>query len=172
MIKSPHYLVLRYTSLLLLARVWFYTGIFSKIILTLTLYPVNFILNISFNSSIVGSTILIDNYAISIIPACLALSAYFLLIALNLLTPMKPKQRIYSLIFTIGVLWLFNLARIVFMAIAIIQNYPYFNQIHNFFWLFLSTVLIIGIWFASVRFFKIRAIPIYSDIRKALGKKR
>jgi exosortase/archaeosortase family protein len=119
------------------------------------------------------TTIFFNNYYASIIPACIAASAYYLLLILNLTTPMSLKKRFKVIIFTFSIFLTFNILRIfLFAKIFVSSHYELFNLAHTAFWYFGSTILIVLIWFGSVTIFKIRDIPIYTDVKYLLNQIR
>ena len=102
----------------------------------------------------------------TIIPACVAGAAYYLLTILNLSTPMKLSKRIKSLIFLLGVFLIFNTIRIVIFVILIIkEDFNFFDVAHSASWYFGSTVFVIILWFANVLIFHIKDIPVYTDLK-------
>ena len=165
--KHLFYIAIRYISLFIITLVLSFSSIFYKIFLILTIYPVNFILGFFYNSSIAKDTIVMYNTAntlsIVLIPACIAVSAYMLLLILNLTTEIHWKKRIYSLIFSFFSLLFVNIARICILSLLFINNYSSFDIVHKLFWYFLSIIFVVCIWFISVYAFKIKKIPVYDD---------
>jgi len=159
-IKKLLNIYFRYILLLLLA---FLLPLFYKILIPLTVYSVYLILNIFYNPVIMNNTIIIENSGIEIINACVAGSAYLLLLILNLSTPMKKRTRILSIIFSLIILFLLNIFRI--LILYPLNQTPYFDITHKFFWYFLSTIFVFLIWILTIKIFKIKKIPIYSDIK-------
>lgn len=155
---------------LLLVIFGIFLSIFYKILSPLTIYPVSFLLNIFYNVSLTGNIISIAGLKVEIINACIAGSAYYLLLILNLTTNMKAKQRVYSLLFSFSSLLILNILRIFFLSILYIENFPFFDFTHKLFWYALSIVFVVGIWFLTVKIFRIKNIPIYSDIKAYLKK--
>ena len=90
---------------------------------------------------------------------------YFLLLVLNLTTPIKLKNRIKLLLFSFTALLIINVLRIFILSILFIEDYAYFDVVHKFLWYFLSMVLVLIIWFVSIAIFKIREIPVYTDFK-------
>ena len=162
-------LMVRYllSVLLALGNLW----IFYKIFTPLTVYPVVEILNLFYSGVylVQGITIGFNGFEVSIIPACVAGSAYYLLTILNLITPMKKEVRLKSLCFLFGAFLLLNIIRIVFFSMLFSSGFAYFELAHKFTWYAISTVMVIAVWFANVRIFNIKEIPAYSDIKKVLG---
>jgi exosortase/archaeosortase family protein len=163
------FIILRYLVILILI---FSINIIYFILTPVTVYPVYYSLNLfykhiylngSFNN--LSNIIIINSqYHIEIIPACIAGSAYLLLIILNLAVPMNLKKRTYSILSSILILLLLNIIRIFLFSIMYVNNVPYFDFTHKLFWYFLSTLFVIGIWFLIVKIFKITEIPVYNDI--------
>src|SRR3989344_5053414 len=75
-----------------------------------TMLPVVSLLKILYgNVEVLETTIIINNSTfIEIIPACIAGSAYLLLIILNLSLPLSIKKRTYSLMFSLATLFILN----------------------------------------------------------------
>ena len=139
----------------------------------ITFYPVYFILNLFYNASLSGTAILIGSTKIEIIKACVAGSAIYLLIILNLTTKMNCAKRLASLAYSIACLLILNIARIVILSVMLINNFALFDITHKIFWYVLSTIFVVVIWFSEVKLFKIKNIPVYSDIKsimKIIGK--
>ncbi|MEK6859327.1 MAG: pacearchaeosortase [Nanoarchaeota archaeon] len=160
---------------LILLGLMFSLPLIYRIFAPLTMYPVVWLLKIFYNVSLSGSFILINLIPkIELIPACIAGSAYLLLLILNLTVPMKIKKRIYSIILSFLLLLILNILRIFFLAILYHNNFAYFDITHKFFWYFLSTIFVVGIWLFIAKIFAIKEIPVYSDIKglmKDLKKK-
>lgn len=138
----------------------------------LTVYPVSFLLKIFVKVILVSNSgnpnyilILGDKTLIEIVPACIAGSAYLLLLILNLTVPMEKKKRIYSIILSVLILLALNILRITLLSLLYHYNMPFVDFTHKFFWYGLSTVFVVGLWFLVVKIFKIKEIPVYSDIR-------
>ncbi|MEK6894058.1 MAG: pacearchaeosortase [Nanoarchaeota archaeon] len=172
--------------------------IFYLIFTPLTIYPVFWLIGLSGDASLLqgthtntcdffegtfleniacmNTTIFFKEFFASIIPACVAGSAYYLLLILNLSTPMPLNKRIKSIIFLFSLFLILNVARIFAFAMFFAsKNYEIFNIAHEASWYFGSTVLVIVLWFSNVLIFKVNEIPIYSDIKSLIknikGKK-
>jgi len=159
----------RYIFLLFVGLVFYFFDL-SYIILPLVIYPVSFLLSLSHEVFVFKEIILVGGISIELIPACLAVSAYFLLIGLNLLVQMKLPKRILSLAFSIFSLTLFNILRIFVLSLMMLNNSAYYDLVHKFLWYFLSIVFVVLIWFLTARLFKIKAIPFYSDFKFMLKR--
>jgi exosortase/archaeosortase family protein len=184
------YLFFRYLSLILLGT--FSLFIFYFIFTPLTFYPVFWALQALYgaiittgettiacnivsslgptfisNIACIDTTINFKGYFASIIPACIAGSAYYLLAILNLTTPMSVKTRIKSLTFLLVSFLILNILRILVFAVLFVQKgYAYFDIAHTATWYFGSTILVVLLWFTNILIFKIKSIPIYSDFKK------
>jgi len=132
--------------------------IFYKIFTPLTLRAVSFLLS----SPTIQNLIIFNSRTIELIPACIAGSAYYLLLILNLTTPnIKLRQRIKILAISFIALFILNTLRIVILAI--LANSIYFASLHMIFWYGVSTIFVVGIWICLVKIYKIKSIPVYTD---------
>lgn len=111
------------------------------------------------NSIIINSGVLIE-----LIPACIAGSAYILLLILNLTSSIKIRPRIYSIFFSLLFLFLLNVLRISIFSMLYYNNFTFFDFAHKLSWYLLSTIFVVGIWFSTVKIFKIKQIPVYDDL--------
>jgi exosortase/archaeosortase family protein len=161
--KKYIYLSLRYLLLLILGlNLW----LFYAVLKPLTIYPSFLLIKFFYNSAILsGSSIIISGFNIEIIDACIAGSAFLLLLILNLTTPMNLKTRFYSLLFSLLSLLLINILRIFLLSILFIESFSLFDMTHKFFWYFLSIIFVFLIWILTIKLFKIKKIPVYSDIK-------
>ncbi len=162
--KEVYGLIARYFILILIAfpNLYFFYSLFTP----LTVYPLFWILNLLFGASLLPDSIIVfKGFSAQIIPACVAGAAYYLLVVLNLSTPMDLKKRVYSLLFLVITFLILNLARLVLFAILLQSGFQYFDLAHELVWYFGSTILLVIVWFANVYIFKIKEIPVYSDLR-------
>jgi exosortase/archaeosortase family protein len=163
---NPFLIVLRY---LILLSLMFSLPIIYKIFSILTIYPVVFLLRLIYPSVLLfGGEIITINMSvyIQIIPACIAGSAYLLLLILNLSVPMNAKKRIFSLVISVLLLLCLNILRIFGLSVLYYNKNNFFDFTHLFFWYVLSTLFVIVIWFLTVKLFSIKEIPVYSDLDK------
>jgi exosortase/archaeosortase family protein len=145
--------------------------IFYVLFTSLTVYSVYFLLELFFDTSLVSNIIIINKLPIEIIGSCIAGSAYFLLLILNLSTRgITLKKRIGMLLFSFLSLLLINILRITLLSIMFVSGQPSFDITHRLFWYLGSTLFVIGIWFLSIKIFKIKEVPFYSDIKFLLDK--
>jgi exosortase/archaeosortase family protein len=165
MIKYPQLKIfLRYLILLLVALPNLY--IFYLILTPLTVYPVYFFFKIIFSATLENTTILVKNTSIEIVKSCVAGSAYYLLLILNLSMPnIKIRKRIKMIVFSFTALLLINLIRIITMSFLAISSSKFFDITHQITWYILSVLFVIGIWFSEVKIFKIKSIPFYTDMK-------
>ena len=115
-------IILRYIIILILS--FNSLALFYLIFTPLTIYPVYLLFSLVFESiSFVSmestKSILINrDFLIELIPACIAGSAYFLLLMLNISTPnINLKKRIYAIAFSFGIFLLINILRIFIFGI-------------------------------------------------------
>jgi len=163
--KEPgvFFILLRYIALLLLAvpNLFLFYFIFTP----LTVYPSAFFLSLFYETSLQGNTIIANQIAIRIVEACVAGSAYFLLLLLNLSVPMHPRKRIYSIIFSLSLFYIINIIRIFIFSLLLLNHFKYFDITHKFFWYVLSGVIVFLVWFFTIKPYKIKEIPFYTDIK-------
>ena len=162
--KNNKKIVFIFVRYLILITLSISLPVFYRILTPLTIYSTAGILKIFYSVSIFGDIISISGVLIQIISACVAGSAYLLLLIINLTISMNKKQRVYSILFSLGLLFIVNILRIVFLAILLVQGFNFFDFIHKLFWYLLSTVFVIIIWFLTAYLFKIKKIPVYSDL--------
>jgi len=154
---------LRYVILLILVL---NSYLVYKILTPLTVYFSVIFLKFFYPVIVFGNQMLINQTKlIEVIPSCVAGSAYILLLILNLFVAMKPRQRIYSILLSFGILFVVNILRISVLSVLLVNDSEFFYITHKLSWYVLSTLLVLGIWLLNVKIFKIKEIPILSDIR-------
>lgn len=158
-------IIIRYLILVLVALPNLF--IFYFVFTALTVYPVYFLLGLFFDVAFLSKVyILVNNVPIELISACIAGSAYYLLLVLNLATPkIKLKTRIYALLFSLAAFLILNILRIFILSALAVTGFSFFDVTHLIFWYGFSTIIVVGIWFAEVKIFRIKEIPFYSDIK-------
>ncbi len=125
-------------------------------------------LQLDFISSItcIKTTIHFKEHFATLVPACIAGAAFYLLLILNLTTQMNLKKRLKSIAFMLFSFLFINIIRIiVFANIYASKGFVFFDMAHRTTWYFGSTVLVALIWFSNIFIFKIKEIPIYSEIK-------
>lgn len=162
-------LIARYLVLVVLGI--FSLKLFYAVFSPLTIYPVFWVIKLFEGGALLigGNLISFSEFYARIIPACIAGAAYYLLLILNLSTPMDVKTRIKSIIFLVFVFLIVNIIRILVFAGLLTSGYAYFDLTHKFVWYFGSTLLVVLLWFVNVWLFKIKDIPIYSDLKNLFG---
>ncbi|MEK6925798.1 MAG: pacearchaeosortase [Nanoarchaeota archaeon] len=161
-------ILLRYPVLIIIG---FFIPILYTVFSPLTVYPSFFLLKIFYPALLEGNSIVFPNLIIKIIDACVAGSAYYLLLILNLSTPSINIKKRLSMLGVAFLSFLFiNIFRIFFLSILAVSGNSFFDITHKIFWYAISTVFVVGIWFAEARIFRIKDIPFYSDM-KLLAKK-
>lgn len=157
---------IRYLILLIssLGNLWIFYFIFTP----LTVYVVYLLLSLSFDTILIGNTIVLSNVSspIEIIDACVAGAAYFLLLILNLSVPnIKIGKRVKLILFAFACFFVFNVLRITVLSLIFVSKPGLFDITHKLSWYLGSVVLVVAIWFVEVKIFKIKEIPFYSDIK-------
>jgi len=167
--KNSLKIFIRYLIIILIAIPNLF--VFYFIFTPATIYPVFGAFKIFFKEVLlVGNTFQISNeFFIEIINACVAGSAYYLLFILNLSTPkIKIKKRIKMLLFSFAFLLGLNILRILILSLIFVylpSTSNLFDITHKLFWYFGTTIFVVLIWFIEVKTFKIKEIPVYSDIK-------
>tara|TARA_Y100000034_G_C6848299_1_gene384516 strand:- start:563 stop:1078 length:516 start_codon:yes stop_codon:yes gene_type:complete len=162
--KNAHWILARYV--ILLAIVAFSLPLVYAIFTPLTINFTVFLLDIFYNVANFKELIVINEATqIYIVDACVAGSAYLLLLILNLTIRMPTKLRIKSILYSFLLLFILNVVRIAILGSLYHHQIPYVEFTHALFWYGLSTLFVIGIWFETVRKFKIKRIPFYSDYK-------
>ena len=152
----------RYLSILLIGIGNLY--IIYKILTPLTIHVLNAILSIFTNTVLLNNMIKLNEVIIEIVPACVAGSAFYLLFLLVMSTAdIKPKIRIRAFMISFAMLFALNTLRI--LILIPMANAAYFETVHWIFWHLVSTIFVIGVWLGTVKIYKIKKIPVYSDIR-------
>lgn len=159
-------LIIRYTILIIVAipSLW----IFYKIFTPLTVYPFYFLIKIFFNSVLLGDNIILIEriFPVELINACIAGAAYYLLFILNLSIPkIKFEKRIRMILFAFVLFLTINVFRIFILTLLALNGSSWFDMTHKLFWNLLSTLFVAGIWFIEVKIYKIKEIPLYSDLK-------
>ena len=164
--------LVRYVILIAVAfpNLWIFYFIFTP----LTVYPLYFLFGLFFDVSLAGNVIFVSNcFPVELIDACIAGSAYYLLLILNLATPsLKFNKRIKMIVLSFAALLIINILRIFFLSLLFFSGSSLFDVTHKMFWYLGSIIFVVGIWFAEVKFFKIKEIPFYSDIKFFLKLKK
>jgi len=158
-------------ALILIAGFFYFSSLPYDLLLRLTIYPVNSLINMFYPSLILGDTIIVNNIIITIIPACVGVSAYLLLIILNLSIVMTRKQRVYSILSSFLALLFLNILRIFILSMLLLNNSSYYDSLHKILWYFMSIVFVILVWFFVAYIFKIKNAPVYSDIKFIINTK-
>jgi len=136
----------------------------------LTSYLSFYVIKLVYSEAMLSDNMInIGNNQIQLIEACIAGSAYYLLLFLNLTTPIPVKKRIKSLSFLILSFLILNVARIFIFSTLFISGYSFFDLTHKIIWYLGSTIFVIALWFTNVYLFKIQNFPVYSDIKSILN---
>ncbi|MAF51156.1 MAG: hypothetical protein CMH64_03620 [Nanoarchaeota archaeon] len=124
------------------------------------------------NTFLIGDFLSFNETYIKLIPACAAASAYFLLLFLTVFTK-DIKLKTGLKIFFLGSLIIFitNLLRIILLVIVLDKfSYNLFNTLHLFFWSIIASALVAIIWIFLTKLYRIRSIPVYSDLKYLIKK--
>lgn len=156
-----------YSGLIIRLILLFVPGLFLSSLLTpLTIYAVYLIL-FSYSPIIIERTMSINNIGFNFVEACIATYAYLFLWGLCMLTKgINVKARTKIIIYGFLLIFAMNIFRIILLIIlAVNYGFHWFNLVHLFFWKFLSGVYVALVWIFFVKIYKIKAIPIYDDLK-------
>ena len=146
-------------------------NLLGKVFYPLTMYTPYFLLKlIDYQAFIIPPYIITSENYIRFSEACAAVSAYFLLLLLIVLTKdMKLKARIKIFLFGSAIIYLANMARILIL-IMVLEKYGFsaFQQAHDVFWIVFGSLLVALTWILLTRHYNVKSIPIYSDIKYLL----
>lgn len=122
---------------------------------------------LGYSTVVVNDYILVNDALFEFIPACIAGSAYYLLILLILFT--KDINFVLGLkMFISGALLIlgFNVLRIIIIVLVLLEyGVNYFEAIHLLFWTLFASVFVVIIWIFLTKWFNVKTIPVYSDIK-------
>ena len=73
-------------------------------------------------------------------------------------------ERIKIFVINAMSLLVLNILRIIVLAVLLVNSSVMFETLHFIFWHIISVIFVVAIWIFSVRYYKIKGIPVYSDI--------
>jgi len=168
--KYPEKLALRVLIILLLFLIYNYIYIIA---LPVTTYLSFIVLKIlQYNPTLIGNSISVNNITFSFISACVALPAYYLLLIL-LLTTKDLNVKSSIKLFFIGSLLILamNIIRIDLLIAAFTSfGKQWFDKLHIIFWKFVSGVYVAIIWIFLTKKYKIKSMPVYTDLKYLYNK--
>lgn len=171
--KPASEILLRYFITVAICIIALAIPVFYFIFRPLTVWPTVWILQLFYNVSVNGINIIVNSHGIAIIDACIAGSAYLLLLLLNLLTrEISLKRRIFIFVVDAIALLVLNIIRLIVLISLSVNNSIFFDFTHKLFWYVLSTVFVVIIWIASVKIFRLKKIPFFSDMAFLLKAKQ
>ena len=146
-------------------------SLLSYLITPLTMYLSYFVLKLFGESIIVFPPfILINEVVVKFIPACAAISAYYLLMLLVLLTMgIKPLVRLKMFLIGSLLILLINTFRIVLLLVILSHyNYNLFESVHMLFWMLIGSFFVALIWILLIKKYNVKTVPIFSDLNYLL----
>ncbi len=162
--RYTYKLVIRLILMLIVAFLFPYVYI---ILNPLTLNISYYLLQLFVNASLINSSIMVNNITLNFINACSAGAAYLLLIFLILSTKALSFKKML-LMFLIGasLIFIMNIVRIeILIWVLLDYGLNMFDNLHLFFWRGVSTIFVALIWFFLDIIFKLKTIPIISDVK-------
>lgn len=148
---------------------WAEHNLFYTIFTPLTFYPVYEVLQRLYEATLFPPhTIFFKGFYATIIPACVAGSAYYLLFILAMTTPMAFKKRLFVIGYVFLLFLFLNIVRIVLFSHLLFKGYQYFDVAHLATWYGGSTLLVMLIWISALFAFRIREAPVFSDLKSIM----
>jgi exosortase/archaeosortase family protein len=121
---------------------------------------------------LVDNSVIVNSVTFEFIEACIAVSAYLIFVSLALLTRNLSSKRRVKII-GIGLLSIFivNILRIqILINVYFVFGKNYFDSIHLLFWHILSSVFVFLLWVYLTKRYKVKSIPVYTDLKYLLKK--
>ena len=145
-----------------------FRGVFSPVVVYLSLWLSYLPLALFFGASLSGNVIFLWGKSIEYVEVCSALGAYVLLLVLILLTKNIGFWRGFKMFFLGAFLILLaNILRIdVLMYLFARNNVDLFITLHLITWQLLSGVYVALVWIFLVWKFNVKEVPIISDLRE------
>ena len=152
--------------------------IFQELLQNITIKIVYKILEYSKMAPILGAYSIphaiqiLGGTTINIVKYCVTSSAYYLLAILTILTKgISITKKIKMFLIGSLLIFIMNIARIIFLIIIMIRsNQELFQLTHNTLSAALSIFYVILVWIFLSIIFKVKSIPIYTDIKDLIKK--
>lgn len=148
-------------------------NLLDKVFYSLTIYlPYFFMKLINYQAFLISPYIITENNYIRFSEACAAISAYFLLLLLIILTKdIKLKTRIKMFLLGSIIIFSINLTRIlILIAVLETKGFNAFQQTHDIIWIIFGSLLVALTWIFLIYHYNIKSIPIYSDLKYLLNQ--
>lgn len=121
-------------------------------------------------SALIGNTIQTQTASFEFIPACVATAAYILLAIIILLTKdISLSDRVQMFVYGSLAILAFNIIRTELLLLTYFKLDAVYNTLHLFVWKFMSTAFVVITWLVLAKVYKVRAIPVYSDVAHLVG---
>lgn len=146
--------------------------VFYLVIAPITFYLSYLLLKIFYNVKSVEGALIINGQIFNFVPACYAILAYFLLALLILFTKDISFWKGLKM-FLIGsaIIFFVNLLRILAIVMIFLEKgINYFNAVHLITWKVVSTIFVFLLWIFLTKEFKVKTIPVYSDVKTLIKK--
>jgi len=143
-------------------------SLIKLIIFPITIYLSYFLLSIIQQNVILNSPyIIINGVTTKFVTACAAVSAYYLLMLLVLLTKdIRPLTRLKMFFLGSLIILIVNTIRVVILLLILsYRNQNLFETVHIAFWMLIGSIIVALTWIYLVKRYKVRSIPVYSDLK-------
>ena len=143
-------------------------SLIKLIIFPITIYLSYVLLSIIQQNVILNSPyIIINGVTTKFVTACAAVSAYYLLMLLVLLTKdIRPLTRLKMFFLGSLIILIVNTIRVVILLLILsYRNQNLFETVHIAFWMLIGSIIVALTWIYLVKRYKVRSIPVYSDLK-------
>lgn len=143
-------------------------NVFYLLFSNITLYgSLPFLYLAGYSLQVEGYSLIINGQSLEFVSACVATSAYYLLALLVLLTKdVNLKKRVYLFLCGCFLILLMNIVRIDILLYLLMEfGENWFDKVHIFFWQFVSSFYVAGVWIFLAYKSRIKSVPVYSDLK-------
>jgi len=168
LMKYEYKLILRF--LVILA---FPINLLYSIFTPLTIYPIYFFFKIiNYQPELIKDFMIIGGFPLMFVSACIAASAYYLLLILILLTKdIEFKTIIKMFILGSFLILIANIIRVIILILILLHaGVNWFETMHLFLWRLIASVFVAFVWIILIRKYRIKSIPVYSDFKYLLNR--
>ena len=147
-------------------------SVIDAVISPFTLFLSGFLINFIEPIFIIDNFIFFRDSIAGFVSACAAPSAYYFLLMLVCYTKnIKLIKGLKIIFYGSLIILIVNLIRIYFLLYVLdVYGLDLFRTLHLWFWGFIATIIVAFIWIYFSRRYRIKSIPIYSDLKYLLQR--
>jgi exosortase/archaeosortase family protein len=146
--------------------------VFYHVFSWLTVMGSFLLISLFHGGSVHGMMISVGGHLVELIPACIASAAYVLLVLLVLLTKgISLKKGVWMFVVGSLLILMGNIIRIEVLVMLLLgDGVNYFETLHILMWKIVSSVYVVGVWIFLSWKFKVKTIPVWSDVEMLLKR--